>query len=252
MNEEAKKDRGKKEGRSPGYPAVSMAAALERARTVMEKEKRHWVPLSTIFGHWGYGPKSSMGILLLAALKKYGLVEYKGSGDSREARITDLAWRILVDERPVSPERDGLIQEAALSPVIHQKLWNEYKGQLPSDENLKHRLVTEEGFTTGAVDDFVRQFRATISFAKLGDSDSLSGHDEDKSPSEEEIIMPETRPLESPKQQHVPGSAQLGPDQEFKVKMSEGMAYLRVPHILRREDWEKIQKLLEVIEPVNE
>ncbi len=260
MSEQTTQRTRKKEGRSPGYPAISLGSALERAKTIMEKEQRHYAALPTIFGHWGYGSKSSMGILLLAALKKYGLVEYKGSGDSRQARITDFAWRILVDDRPESPEREELIREAALNPSIHQKLWRHYDGLLPSDENLRHQLLTEEGFTTGAVDDFIRQFRATIEFAGLKESDSLSGHEQDKSAIREENVMAQTT-------QTTTGGAQTGvhlgggPPAVDRLNVPAGQAqmgniafplsptkwvHIQLPYGLTKKEWSQILKKLDV------
>lgn len=254
MNEQATKERGRKEGRSPSYPAISLGAAIERAQIILDKEKRHYAPITAIFTHWGYGPKSSMGILLLAALKKYGLVEDRGAGDSREARITELAWKILTDDRPNSEERAALLREAALNPSIHQKLWRDYDGQLPSDENLKHRLVHEDKFTRGAVDDFVRQLRATIRYANLEESDTLLVSDEDKPPTEEDRKMPSTRDISQIHQTELPPPPimeTLGiPDQEFKLALSEGKsAYIKVPHTLGKADWIKINNLLKVLKP---
>jgi len=256
MNEQGSKERGKKEGRSPSYPAISLGTALERTRTIMEKEKRHYASLVTIFGHWGYGPKSSAGILLLAALKKYGLVEDKGSGDSREAKITDFAWRILVDDRPNSNERAALIREAALNPTIHQKLWRDYDGQLPSDENLKHRLRIEDGFTSGAVDDFIRQFRATIAFAKLEETDSLSAYEEDKLSTKEDQVMPPARDISQPDRTPSPPPSLTGEnpkmgEQRFEVGLSQGqITYFKAPPSMTPEDWEKIRALLNVLAPL--
>lgn len=254
MNEQTSKERGKKEGRSPGYPAISVGAAIERAAILMEKGKRQFVPLPVIFTYWGYGTKSSMGMILLASLKKYGLIEDRGSLDAREARITDLAWKILVDDRPDSEERAFLIREAALNPAIHRKLWNDFSGQLPPDDHLKHTLLTKEGFTRRAVDDFIRQFRATIQFAKLEESDRLVGHEEDKTRDEKEYAMPPELDKRSTEQKFQPPlpipPPVAGPSQEFNMALSEGKtAYLRIPHSLNRADWDKLSKLLDVLEP---
>lgn len=256
MNEQPQKERGKKEGRSPGYPAINLETALDRARLVMDKEKKHYAAQATLFGHWGYGPKSSMGMLVLAALKKYGLIEYKGAGDSREAKLTDLAWRILVDDRPISDERMALVREAALNPAIHQKLWHDYDGQLPSDENLRHRLLTVEGFTTGAVDDFIREFRETITFAKLEEPDSLLGHEEDKkSPESEgqmspipqnaardERVMPPVTASSPPAQSTATGTIQFPLSAKKWVK-------LELPYQLSEEEWQRIINALAVFKP---
>ena len=103
MTDQSHEKRKKKEGRSPSYPAIDLPTALDRARIVREKESRHFVNLATVLGHWGYGPRSSQGLLVLAALKKFGLFEERGKGQAREFKLTDLAWNILIDEREESP-----------------------------------------------------------------------------------------------------------------------------------------------------
>jgi len=255
MNGKPVRKIGKKEGRSPGYPSISLEVALGRAQILKDREPgRHFAHISTIFEYWGYGSKSSTGLLTLAALKKFGLIEDRGAKETREAKISDLAWRILEDNRPNSAERAALIQEAALRPPVHRKLWNDYKGQLPSDETLRYRLRTTEKFTLGAVDDFIREFRATIAFAKLEWSDSILGYEEDKPPAEEDYAMPSARDVSRPDQ---PASSptlsverpKTG-EQKFEVGLSDGqITYFRAPPSLKAEDWQKIRSLINVLAP---
>ncbi len=172
----------KKKDRSPSYPAIDLETALERARQLLSKEGRHYAPISAILQHWGYATKSSGGLLTTAALKKFGLLEDQGSGENRKARITDLAYRILIDDRPNSEQRAALIREAALTPPIHAELWQERgpDGSLPSDVTLRFTLRTERGFTETAASDLINEFRQTIAFAGLDQTDTMSGSVEDK------------------------------------------------------------------------
>lgn len=163
--------------RSPAYPSVPLGEAIERARALYEREKRALVPLSVAMGHWGYGESSSAGARMIAALKQFGLLEDMGSGGARKVRLTDLAIRILLDQR--QDQRAAAVQEAALRPKLYSDLWTRYEGHMPSDENLKSYLMIERNFNDGSVSSVVSDYRTTIEYAGLlsdagGDSESVA------------------------------------------------------------------------------
>lgn len=147
--------------RSPSYPAIGLAEAIERAGVLHAKEGRNAAPFEAVLHHWGYSPKSGAGSVVLAALRKYDLLIYEG----KTGRLSDLAFRILWDEED-SPDRRDAIQVAALNPRIHAELWEQYRGSLPSDATLKLEL-RKRGFAESAISNFIDQFRSTLTFAGL-------------------------------------------------------------------------------------
>lgn len=150
-------------GRSPSYPGIPLEVAIARARTIYDKEGRHPAPMGAITGHWGYkSPTTGPASVTYAALIKFGLLTAEGTGVDRLGRLSQLAMDILVKPNP-SDE----IREAALHPPIHAEMWSEYGPDLPSDENLRYRLVAQRGFTENGCQDFIRQYRDTVTFAKL-------------------------------------------------------------------------------------
>src|SRR5574340_110258 len=163
----------RKRERSPSYPAISLGPAVEKAKDLYRVEKGYATPIYTILKHWGYRPRSGAGLVAVAALLKFGLLEDEGSGNARKAKITDLAQRIIRDTREESPDRDRLLRESALRPQIHRELWERFGAALPSDSNLQHTLIFEYGFTDGGASEFIRQFKATIAFAQLGEEDMI-------------------------------------------------------------------------------
>jgi hypothetical protein len=169
-NSELEPRKTKKE-RSPSYPSIDLQAALARADQVRLREGRNFAPIPSLTEAWGYGPKSSGGLLAVAALKRFGLLEDRGSTANREARLTELAFAILVDEREDGTERLERIREAAMTPRIHREVWEHYQGNLPSDSTLRYYLTMEQGFTQGGAEDFVSELRQTLEFAEM-DSDS--------------------------------------------------------------------------------
>lgn len=179
-----------KRERSPSYPRIDLENAIQRAREVYSKERMNPAPVNAILSHWGYNSKSGLGLVILAALLKFGLLADDGKGAKRQARLTELARRIILDERDTSIERDAAIKEAALNPTIHKELWEQYNGNLPSDETLRYQLRVNRGFTDTALHEFIPQLRSTVAFAKLVESDIISEVVEDKNITNVEDDMP--------------------------------------------------------------
>lgn len=162
----------RKRQRSPAYPFISLEPAIKRAKEFYDKEQRNAAPLKVAVRHWNYEEKSSGGLQTAAALLNFGLLSDEGTGEKRKVRLTDNALRILLDDRMDSPERAEAIRTAALRPKIHQQLWKDYKNDLPSDANLKHRLILDwkPPFLSNSADAFIKEYKDTIAYAKLDSS----------------------------------------------------------------------------------
>src|SRR6266853_1921866 len=106
----------KRRERSPSFPFISLAKAIERARTMADSHKRSAARLGTVGETRGYAPKSSGLLQTAAALKAFGLLEDIGRGEERKLQLSELAWRILHDTRPGAKEQ--AIREAALRPKM--------------------------------------------------------------------------------------------------------------------------------------
>jgi hypothetical protein len=152
----------RKKVRSPSFPFVGLREALDRARAFYEAEQRNSARIETAAAHWGYSPKSSGGKQTIAALRSFGLLD----GDSL-VKLSGRALRILLDERGDSEERRRLVQQAALLPPIHARLWERYGAELPSPQTLKLSLILDEGFNESSVDHFLTEYRETLEYARL-------------------------------------------------------------------------------------
>jgi hypothetical protein len=153
-----------KKVRSPSFPFINLPEALERARVFFDREHRHETDPEVAVRHWGYSPRSSGGNQTLAALRAFGLLEMVGEG---KVRLTERAVRVLLDEREESPEREQLLRQAALSPALHSRIWERYKGVLPSDATLRLYLVADEGFNERSVDEFIAELKETLEHAGI-------------------------------------------------------------------------------------
>jgi hypothetical protein len=171
-----------KKMRSPSYPGINLETAIKRARGFYQHERRNAAPFAVAATHWGFGAKSSGAFVTIAALKSFGLMEeLDRAASGRIVKLTDAALRIILDERPVSLEREAQIKISALRPKAHAALWKKYGVSLPSDSTLRHELIFSERFNENTVDEFVREYKETIRFAKLTASDTVAEEAEDKS-----------------------------------------------------------------------
>lgn len=166
--------------RSPNYPAIGLEKSLERAETLRTYARHHAVSVSTAYNLWKY--KKGLGDQIIAALKSFSLLDVTGERESRQIRLTDTARRILGN----APDRGDLLKVAALSPPLHKEIWEKYEGDIPANPVLRDYLVWDRNFNEDAVDNFINQFRETISYAKLNISDKLRDYAEDDRDSEDE------------------------------------------------------------------
>ena len=174
--------------RSPAYPSINIDEAVERARVLYEKEGEHPALVRTAAAHWGYKPKSSGGLMVISALKAYGLLIDEGSGADRKVRLSDDGIAIVQDEREISPVRDSLIASLALKPKILLEMWNKFGTKLPSEDTIKHFLVVQKKYNPSAVSDIIRVYRsvaqrrvAAVS-SEFDDISKEQGKDTDESP----------------------------------------------------------------------
>src|SRR5690606_10380238 len=95
----------RKRVRSPAYPAVSLKVALKKASEFYKVEGRNEAFQSVALTHWGYSPGSGNGLQLAAALASYGLIDATGSGSNRKVKLSQIALKILLDDREDSSEK---------------------------------------------------------------------------------------------------------------------------------------------------
>lgn len=240
---------GRKKARSPSYPAIDLEQAVARAKALLEKENRNLVPVDTALEAWGYSPGSGAGLVVIAALKKFGLLEDEGSGADRRVRLTDEAYEVLIDEREQSPERFEILQQAALRPRIHAELWDRYGAKLPSDSTLRYEL-RKMGYSDDASQKLVAEWRRTFDFAGLDDSvrlgESAPVADEESSDSMPTSVDPTTASAQT--QQSVRLTQAAG--QSVQLPLSHGRwATLVAPFPLSEPEWQQMMGILQAMKP---
>jgi hypothetical protein len=250
LGEQAKES--KKKTRSPAYPAIDLEEALQRAELVRKEEGKNEAAIETVLHDMGYAPKSGAGQATLSALIKFGLLADEGAGANRKARLTPLALRILLDQRPDSPERAAAIKEAALSPGIHKELWKKYQGALPPDADLSYYLRKDREFLDDAATNLIKEFRRTLAFAKMSETDSISPKAQDKTEPDGELTMAPPPAINPPSSQSQ--SVHKSSEQSQQVTRTVQIpltgapwAMLQIPYPMTEENWEEMKSFLELM-----
>jgi hypothetical protein len=150
--------------RSPNYPAISLAEAIKRIGQVHAKERQHFASRNVILKGMGYSGVNGVSLGVLSAVLKYGLLEQQGRGE--DYRVTDRAVAILHPHDPA--EKVAAINEAAKAPPLFAELLDHFKGDLPSDDNLRVYLV-RRGFSQTSLPNVIQAFRDTLEIASLED-----------------------------------------------------------------------------------
>lgn len=206
---------------------MGLKTALGHAETIYKHEKRSAAPVAVVAQHCGTDIKSSKALRLIAALKQYGLAIEEGSGEDREIRLSEIALDYLLAENDA--QKSEAVATAALLPPIHRKIWEHYKGNLPSNATLKSFLVRQLDFNDTYVDRFIKQFRATLGFAGLEGGDTIEEPDEND---EEEAETPavdifQANPFQKVKAKSPTGGAAM---RELPITLpSLNIAVLKVP-----------------------
>lgn len=160
--------------RSPNFPSIDLRKAVERIHLFYDKEGRNEAPIDVVAQHWGYSKTSSSIDKMLGALNAYGLIEIKGSRESRMIRLSERGLILVEDERPESAERKAALRDAALDPTVHAAIRSKHGANLPSDLTIRTWLVREQHFTKQAADAALANFRSSIEYAGL-DSSTVKG-----------------------------------------------------------------------------
>ena len=250
MTEVVKSQKGKSKHRSPNFPSLDLAKALERTKQLYDIATKFQIPESEAHRHWGYKPMTGDGFQIVGALRAYGLISTTGEGLNRKIGVSDLAKRIILDD----PKRQELILGAALTPRIFSEVWSHFERSLPPDPVLKSYLNIELGFNPKSVDSFISNFKSTISFANLESASILSGENLVPPLGEEpkDVIPPPPIPKGKPisrtqKMEELSNRQEL---QEMRVPLSGGEAVLYTPSQMDVDDFEILGEYLESFKKV--
>ena len=231
-----------------GFPSIDLESAINKVKTLHEKEGGNSVNIKIASTHWGYSEKSSGGRQTTSALKIFGLIEDSGRTDSRKIQISKLGLRIILDEREDSSERDNAVKIVALKPKIFEELWKEWKDTgLPSDANISHFLIFEKGINDKRAKNFVKIFKDTVTFANLSSSDPVSEENEG-----DEVITDSPKPEASSTGSQSDVYLKIPAEEKTEIRqdlfsLSEGQVIIRLPKVLSRDSYQDLKGWIDLI-----
>lgn len=230
--------------RSPAYPAISLETAVQRARQLYDKEKRHSAPILTVVKHWGYTSLNGAALKTIAAVKKYGLIDEDGANDDRRVGLSRLADDILLNPDPA--KRMEATRQAALKPGIHREMWEKYGLELPSDQTLAWELTRDRGFTDRGAAEFIRSYRATIAYAKLEATAAPPAQEADDDTDDYEDSSDPQPQGGSDRPRHPAGEKA----RSFPIPLIDnGVVVIEGQFPLTERDWKQFMTVLEAMKP---
>lgn len=155
--------------RSPNYPAVGLREAVQRVKMLWDQDGKAGAPEKIAAQHIGFKTAHGQALSVLAALKKFGLVE------SVKDRMVPTQRAIEIIALPDDdPRRSIALRDAVLSPTIYRELIEQHINTgFPSDEALHSELVAYKSFNRNSVANFVDDLRDSLNFAGLSDLSQL-------------------------------------------------------------------------------
>lgn len=155
-------DPKKSKPRSPGYPGIALDVALDKIRDVHKSIGKHEANEASVYKALGYKGRSGASAVILAAIRAFGLAD----STNGNVKVSNLALRILLDNREDTTEKRAAIREAALKPAMHQYMLEKYGeiDELPADSVMEYHLVFDKGFTEPGAKQFIEQYKATMAF----------------------------------------------------------------------------------------
>jgi len=159
--------------RSPNFPALPLERGRELTKKLLDKYAKSSVAWEVATKALDYSPKSSAGMQTMAALSYYGLIKIDGKGNERRVKVTDLAYKIIMDKRDLSNDRDAAIKEAAMNPTIFKKIKEAYPEKLPDDSALEYDLTFSYKFNPSSVKEFIGILRKNVEFANMYEIDIM-------------------------------------------------------------------------------
>jgi hypothetical protein len=144
--------------RSPNYPAISLATALDHITKIFKKIQTHPAPQDVILSAMGYKSYNGASAPAFSGLIKYGLLDKV----SKDYKLSERAISIEVPRN--TSEKERAIKDALRSPALFAKLLDQFCGQLPDDSLVRANLI-REGFGATAVPQIIQALRESVELA---------------------------------------------------------------------------------------
>lgn len=230
--------------RSPNYPQISLAEALDKVKKIYKAEHLHSASDEVIAKTLGYTGLNGRSMGVISAIKKYGLLVPEGAG----YRVSDDVVNI-VELSPEEPERINAVKKAAFAPQLFSELHETYGDHLPSDSNLRHFLIKKK-FNPNTADEVIKLYRDTLGLVTDltpeydgGDSDSEDVLEEKPMPPAAQQPTQQANPPQAVHHSPLPVSNGL---RDFPLYLTNNQrGILHVPAEMSCKDYELLKQQVE-------
>ena len=231
--------------RSPNYPGIDLAAAIEASQDLYRQFQRREFTVSDAAATWGYTSPSGPVRVKLAALRQYDLIDGKKGGNPRLSR---LALTFALRNRASREYFDALKQAAIAPPLIGEVLRTK---EGVSDDAIREYLVLDRNFTDDGAQKFVDVYKATVRLANLTDDDTMPGLNEDESWNDSEdnlMVIPPSGPASAPGQEVLRPS---GAHTRVPLQLMGGSlnAVVELPTSMTERAWQQMIDMLNALKP---
>lgn len=242
--------------RSPSFPFIPLPVAIDRLEKFESKFGRHPTPVDKTGFAWGMKEKSSQAYQTLAAMKSFGLIDYKGAGKSRVALLTNDGRNYLrAHQDSVKVE---ILKTCALRPRVIRSFWEQWGSDRPIDPICLDELILKFKFTDSAARTFLRVYDATVAFAGLSSDDKMDEFDDASDDSEQENVgadattqgaemNPPANNMGKPKQHEASPLPQTQNTKQENTTLTYGCAVLQWPEKMTEEDYEDFKDWIEIV-----
>jgi hypothetical protein len=237
-----------KKGRGKGFPGASLPECIDFA-VKLEEDLGRGMPhdREAILRVMGYSPTSGAGNVKVGAMSHFGFLE----ASKGQYTLTENVAKIV---RPCSDEeKKKEIKEAFFRPTLYNELIEAFSVSKQVPKELANILHRKFGISSGSCENAAKYFLESAWYAGVIDENnkiipetSRPVFNEKQSESknknaEAEDYNPENREIENIADQDK--SKVL-----HKIPLSNGYAVFQMPSVLTVSDFEKIKKVIELLE----
>lgn len=200
---------------------------------IYEQDRFHKLPVERAARLLGYGGLNGGSRPLLSALRKYGLLDYLGTGKDLQVQLSEDAKRLILgtDEG----EQHGVLQACLHRPAAFAEVFAAYgTSEWPSDETLSKILERDFALLPRAIPGFLENLRDSIAYVEehAPSTNAVSTDVDSSGPAGDQDTQPVAPRL---------------PKGSLTVTMPGGNAYLVIPDPLGRSEALRIKHWLEAV-----
>ena len=166
-----------------------------------------------------------------------------GAGTKRKIQLTERARRILVDHDE-SDLRAQAIIDAALSPAIYGKMWEEWGSGFPPEAEMRSYLIFENKFNERFANGVIVDYKATIEYAGLLETDIIPDQEEEFSDHEMNQLPAGTQPTTQIHRPQIQGAKSI----EIPIPTTP-WPILTVNVPMTEEKWKQMINMLNAMKP---